>query len=181
GETIHAELDLPIGTARRWARDPRRPARARLRAHQVLGAELERLDAAGWRVLHAVPLPGADRIDHLLIGPGGVFAVHTVPAHRLRLQIADPEIRAGRGVPVPLLRLTRRRAERACSALATAVRPVLAVVGAARLEVLRAPGDVRVLRERDVASFADLGAVHKPADIAALHALARDRRTWLRS
>jgi hypothetical protein len=34
---------------------------------------------AGWRVLHAVPHGEVGEIDHLVIGPGGVFAVTTTP------------------------------------------------------------------------------------------------------
>jgi hypothetical protein len=40
----------------------------------VVGAVLESLD--GWRVLHDVSL-GRGNIDHVLIGPGGIFAVET--------------------------------------------------------------------------------------------------------
>ncbi|MFF3242845.1 nuclease-related domain-containing protein [Streptomyces sp. NPDC002870] len=176
GEALHAELDrLPDG--RRLRRDPRR---AELAAQQLLGDTLDRLEDAGWRIIHSVPLPGADRIDHLAVGPGGVLAVHTLAARRLRVRVADPMVRAGRGVPGPLLRLTRRRAERATLALTAAVRPVLAVVGAARLDVLPAPPDVRILREDEVLALARLGGVLKPADIELLYAAARDRRTWLR-
>ncbi|HET6360335.1 MAG TPA: NERD domain-containing protein, partial [Streptomyces sp.] len=81
----------------------------------------------------------------------------------------------------PLLRLTRRRAERATLALAAAVRPVLAVVGAARLDVLPVPPDIRIIRDDEVPALARLGGVLKPADIEALYATARDRRTWLRA
>ncbi|MFI1394984.1 nuclease-related domain-containing protein [Streptomyces sp. NPDC020681] len=178
GEALLALLDREPATPRRFRQDPRL---AQLDAEQLLGGELDRLDAAGWRILHSVPLPGADRIDHLAVGPGGVLAVHTLPAHRLRIRIADPAVRAGRGEPVPMLRLTRRRAERASLALATAVRPVLAVVGAARLDVLPSPPDVRIMQEGEVRALVRLGGVLKPADIESLYATARDRRTWLRA
>ncbi|MGW4027935.1 nuclease-related domain-containing protein [Streptomyces sp. NPDC004838] len=181
GEALHAELDhLP--TPGRFSRDPRRARRAQLAAEHLLGGALDRLDGAGWRILHSVPLPGGDRIDHLAIGPGGVLAVHTLAAPGLRIRVTDPLVRAGRSEPVPLLRLTRRRAERASLALATAVRPVLAVTGAARLDAPSpAPVDVRILNENEVPALARLGGVHKPADIEALYAVARDRRTWLRT
>ncbi|MFI6285497.1 nuclease-related domain-containing protein [Streptomyces sp. NPDC051018] len=179
GEALYAELD-GVPRPGRLSRDPRRARFAQLAAEELLGGALDRLEDAGWRVLHAVPLPGGDRIDHLAIGPGGVLAVHTVTARGTRLRIADPEVRAGRAEPVPLLRLTRRRAERASLALTTAVRPVLAVVGPARLEVVRpAPVDVRILRENEVAALASLGGVHKPADIESLYTTARNRHTWL--
>ncbi len=176
GEALIAELDR-VPAPGRFRRDPRRD---QLDAEQLLGAALDRLEGVGWRILHAVPLPGADRVDHLAIGPGGVLAVHTLPGRRMRIRITDPAVRAP-GAPVPLLRLTRRRAERASFALATAVRPVLAVVGATRLNVLPTPPDVRILRENEVLALARLGGVLKPADIEALHTTARDRRTWLRA
>ncbi|NDZ99453.1 NERD domain-containing protein, partial [Streptomyces sp. SID10116] len=48
------------------------------------------------------------------------------------------------------------------------------------LDVAAPPRDVRVLREADLPGLARLGGVLKPADVEALHALARDRRTWER-
>jgi nuclease-like protein len=184
GEALHAALDSLAVSARSHPVSPRRlrqdPRRGELAAQQLLGDGLDRLEGAGWRILHSVPLPGADHIDHLAVGPGGVLAVHTLAARRLRVRIADPMVRTGRGGPSPLLRLTRRRAERATLALATAVRPVLAVVGAARLDLLPAPPDVRILRDEEVPALARLGGVLKPAEIEALYATARDRRTWLR-
>jgi hypothetical protein len=178
GEALHVELERLPASPRSLRRDPRRAA---LAAQQLLGDELDRLEGAGWRILHSVPLPGADHIDHLAVGPGGVLAVQTLPARRLRVRIADPLVRVGRGEPAPLLRLTRRRAERATLALATAVRPVLAVIGAARLDAIPAPPDVRILRDDEVPALGRLGGVLKPADIEALYAAARDRRTWLRA
>ncbi len=55
------------GAARRWARGA---AGERLTA-QVLAP----LDRLGWSVLHDRRLPGGANIDHLVIGPGGVWVV----------------------------------------------------------------------------------------------------------
>ncbi|MEV6393390.1 nuclease-related domain-containing protein [Streptomyces sp. NPDC051907] len=190
GEALHAELarqaDLAPAPARarRLRPDARRPRhdplRAELAAQQLLGDALDRLDGAGWRILHAVPLPGAGPIDHLAVGPGGVLAVHTLQARRLRVRIADPLVRVGRE-SAPLLRLTRRRAERAALALAAAVRPVLAVVGSTRLDAVPSPPGVLLLRHDEAPALARLGGVLKPAEVEALYATARDRRTWLRA
>lgn len=38
----------------------------------------------GWRVLHAVPHGVADEIDHLVIGPAGVFTATSTPSSALR-------------------------------------------------------------------------------------------------
>ncbi|MFI9587667.1 nuclease-related domain-containing protein [Streptomyces sp. NPDC052236] len=190
GEALHAELDdLPdrrgfgfasgLASGFGFRTDPRR---AELAAQELLGDALDQLEGAGWRLLHSVALPGAERIDHLAIGPAGVLAVHTLAARRLRVRIADPMVRVGHGEPSPRLRLARRCAGRAALALTAGVSPLLAVVGAARVEVEGAPPeDVRILREDEVPEqLGRLGGVLKPADIEALYATARDRRTWLR-
>ncbi|MFD7893515.1 nuclease-related domain-containing protein [Streptomyces sp. NPDC059743] len=167
-----------------YRRDPYRrdPRHGELLAQQLLGDHLDRLEAAGWRVLHSIPLPGAGagaRIDHLAIGPAGVLAVRTVAACGRRVRIADPMVRTGRAQPQPHLRWARRAAERASFALATAVRPVLAVAEASRLDAVPSSSDVRILRDTEISTLASLGGVLKPADIEALYATARDRHTWL--
>ncbi|MER5560980.1 hypothetical protein CG740_36495 [Streptomyces sp. CB01201] len=177
GEALLGDLDRHAGP-RRLRPDPRR---RELAAQQLAGAALERLEGAGWRVLHSVPLPGAATIDHLLVGPAGVYAVRSLDARRRRVRIADPLVTVGRAAPLPLLRDARHRAERASFALAAAVRAVLLLVDAERVE--RGPAvapDVRVLTDRDLPELARAGGVLKPADVESLYWTARDRRTWLR-
>ncbi|MEV3989127.1 nuclease-related domain-containing protein [Streptomyces sp. NPDC049837] len=176
GEALYAALDQ--APARRFRNDPRP---VELAAQRRVGDALDGLDAAGWRALHCVPLPGGARIDHLAIGPGGVFAVRTLAARGRRARIADPYVATGRAEPRPHLRWVRRDAERAAHALATAVRPVLAVADPGRLEVPPGLDGVRVLRDGEIPSLARLGGVLKPADVDALYTAARDRRTWLRT
>ncbi|MET9530465.1 MULTISPECIES: NERD domain-containing protein [unclassified Streptomyces] len=204
GEALHTAL---AGIAvSRFRPAPRRAALAALTAQEALGAELDTLEGAGWRVLHSVPLTGGGHIGHLLIGPAGVLSVRTLYARKRTVRIADPLVTAGRGQPEPQLRRARHEAERASLALAAAVRPVLGIVGAARVEsatpdtggrggpggpgerpdeawLLRGDGQVgvRVLRDGEVGALAGLGGVLKPADIESLYATARDRRTWLRA
>ncbi|GAA3375544.1 NERD domain-containing protein [Streptomyces sannanensis] len=179
GEALHTELER-FAPRHRYRHDPRRDE---LAAQQAVGAELERLEGAGWRVLHSVPLPGdgdISRIDHVLIGPAGVMTVRTLHARRQRVLIADPMVRAGRGEPTPELRWARRQAERASLALAAAVVPGLALYGAARVDIVPSFRDVRILRDDAADELTRLGGVLKPADIEGLYAVARDRGTWLR-
>ncbi|HET6856645.1 MAG TPA: nuclease-related domain-containing protein, partial [Streptomyces sp.] len=180
GEALHSELAADAGRAHRFRSDPRRAA---LAAQQLIGEELERLEGIGWRVLHSVPLPGAAYLSHLLIGPGGVLSVRTLHGGngKQRVKIADPLVQVGRSEPLPHLRWARREAERATFALATAVRPVLALAGAGRVDPAPLLRDVRILREREVPELAGAGGVLKPTDVEALYASARDRRTWLRA
>ncbi|MFI8218711.1 nuclease-related domain-containing protein [Streptomyces sp. NPDC085932] len=175
GEALLVALDRDPGPARRLRPDPRRRA---LEAEQTIGEALDRLDGAGWHALHSVPLPGGDRIHHLLIGPGGLFALHTLHARRHRVTVADPMVTVGRRDPHPLLRAVRAAADRASYALTAEVRPVLALVDPAAVTVPTAPREVRVLTDAQLDALSHQGGVLKPADVEALHAMARDRNTW---
>ncbi|MBB0233045.1 hypothetical protein FOE67_27025 [Streptomyces calidiresistens] len=158
-----------------------------------MGTALDRLEPAGRRTLHSLPLPARAVLAHLTIGPGGVFAVHTVHAGGAPVVIGAPAgaepagdlIRVGsRTEPHP--RLARRAAVRAARVLGRAagepveVRPVLAVV-AGRIRMVRRPADLPVLDMTDGTPPAvlDRGTpVLKPDRVEYLHALARDRRNW---
>ncbi|QGV78572.1 nuclease-related domain-containing protein [Streptomyces ficellus] len=177
GETLHTVCGGE-GPGRHRTFGRRDPRPAELAARQRIGDALDGLGGAGWRVLHCVPLPGSALIDHLAIGPPGVFAVGTVAARGRRVRIAGPAVAVGRAEPRPRVRAVRRDAERAAHALATAVRPVLAVDGPGRLEVAPGLDGVHVLRDGEIPSLARLGGVLKPADVESLYATARDRRTW---
>ncbi|NSL43365.1 nuclease-related domain-containing protein [Streptomyces sp. 8P21H-1] len=177
GEALQTVLDHEPGPQRLLRPDPRRRA---LEAELAVGEALDRLEGAGWHTLHSVPLPGGDRVHHLVIGPGGLFAVHTLYARRQRVLVADPMVTVGRREARPVLRLVRAGADRASYALTAEVHPVLALFGPRDVAVTAPPRDVRILLDTDVTSLARSGGVLKPADIEALHAMARDRGTWVR-
>ncbi|GGQ50699.1 nuclease-related domain-containing protein [Streptomyces flaveolus] len=177
GEALLVALDRDPGPAHRLRPDPRR---RELAAEQLTGQVLDRLDGAGWHTLHSVPLPGGDRIHHLVIGPGGLFALHVLPARRQRVRIADPLVTLGRRAPWPLLDRVRADADRASYALTAEVRPVLVLAGPAGVDVAVPPREVRVLTAEELPGLARPGGVLKPADVEALHAMARDRTAWTR-
>ncbi|MFE1324087.1 nuclease-related domain-containing protein [Streptomyces sp. NPDC058735] len=177
GEALLVALDRDPGPPRRLRPDPRRRA---LAAEQAIGDALDRLDGAGWHALHSVPLPGGDRIHHLLIGPGGLYAVHTLYARKHRVTVSDPVVALGRRDPYPLLRRVRSDAARASHALTAEVRPVLALLAPASVSTPAAPRDVRILTDTDLDALSRQGGLLKPADVQALHAMARDRNTWAR-
>lgn len=63
-------------------------------AGKSVGARLEELRAEGWQVLHSVPIGTRGRhIDHVLIGPGGVFVVNseTDPHPHLRSSLLEAD------------------------------------------------------------------------------------------
>jgi hypothetical protein len=106
---------------RRWAAGERHTAR--------LLAGLER---QGWVVLHDLAVPGSRaNLDHLVIGPGGVFVVDS-KQYRGRLQL-DPTGRLwhGRYPLAPTLRAVSFEADRAAQVLADpqVVVPIVAVHG----------------------------------------------------
>ena len=175
GEALVIALDRDPAPAHRLRPDPRRRA---LAAEQAVGAALDGLEGAGWHALHSVSLPGGDRIHHLVIGPGGLFAVHALHARRQRILVADPTVTVGRRAPQPLLRRVRACADRASYVLTAGVHPVLALVEPARVEVATPLRQVRVLKDTDLPGLTRLGGMLKPAEVEALHAMARDRRTW---
>ncbi|MFJ4830026.1 nuclease-related domain-containing protein [Streptomyces sp. NPDC088747] len=177
GEALVIALDRDPGPAHRLRPDPRRRA---LAAEQTVGEALDHLEGAGWHTLHSIPLPGGDRLHHVVIGPGGLFSVRALYARKQRVRVADPMVTLGRREPQPLLRRVRADADRASYALTAEVRPVLAVAGPADLQVVVPLREARVLRDTELAGLARLGGVLKPADVEALHAMARDRRTWTR-
>jgi Nuclease-related domain len=177
GEALLVALDRDPGPSRRLRPDPRRRA---LTAEQTVGDALDRLDGAGWHALHSVPLPGGDRVHHLAIGPGGLFAVHSLYARKQKVTVADPMVTLGRRDPEPLLRRVRADADRASYALTAEVHPVLALVEPADVSMPAPPREVRVLKDTDLTGLTRLGGVLKPADVEALHAMARDRQTWRR-
>ncbi|MET9877255.1 nuclease-related domain-containing protein [Actinacidiphila glaucinigra] len=159
--------------------------RAGLAGERAVGAELGRLASSGWRVLHSVPLPRDVDIDHLLIGPGGVFTINTKHHRQKRVWVGDTAVTINRGAPQAYVRKSRVEAKRSAAILERAgvrveVEPVLVFVGAVSVEVVPSLLDVRVIRkEREVSALGALGGKLSPAQIEAVYAVARDRRNWL--
>jgi hypothetical protein len=101
-----------------------------------------------WHVLHAVPVGKDDSdIDHVVIGPGGVFTINTKHHRGQSVWIAGRTFMVA-GHKQPYLRNAEHEARRASRLLAAATGapvPVVAVVGAKSLTVKEQPSDVVVL------------------------------------
>jgi Nuclease-related domain len=116
----------PSPQARAW----RRGATGERRTARLLG----RLERHGWAVLHDLAVPGSRaNIDHLAIGPGGVFVVDS-KRYTGRLNLAgDGSLWHGPYPLAPVLRAVRFEADQAAQVLATPgveVVPLVAVHGA---------------------------------------------------
>lgn len=113
-----------------------------------VGRELELLGPE-WRILHGVPVGtrGSD-IDHVVIGPAGVFTVNTKHHPGASVDVKGDGIFVGRDFQ-PYVRNARTEAGRArTAATGVAARPrihPLVVMVGARLRVKRGPVDVTVL------------------------------------
>jgi hypothetical protein len=108
----------------------RRGAAGERRTARLLGP----LERHGWAVLHDLAVPGSRaNLDHLLIGPGGVFVIDSKQYRgRLRLD-AVGKLWHGRYSLAPALRAVSWEADQAARVLpdpGLAVVPVMAVHGA---------------------------------------------------
>jgi Nuclease-related domain len=116
----------PSPDARAW----RRGAAGERRTAQLL----DPLERHGWAVLHDLAVPRSQaNIDHLVIGPGGVFVIDS-KQYRGRLQF-DPSGRLwhGRYPLTPTLRAVSFEADQAAQVLpdpGVVVRPIMAIHGA---------------------------------------------------
>jgi hypothetical protein len=154
-----------------------------LAGERRVGAELERLTFRGWWVLHSIPLPREVDIDHLLIGPGGVFCVNTKYPRGERIWVGDDSVKIG-ALSYPYVRKCRAEARRASLALTRAcgfvveVSPVLAFMDTAKLTVVPSLRDVRVVGDREVCALGRLKGIWTPAEVEAIYQVARNARTW---
>jgi hypothetical protein len=109
-----------VGTFLKRALDVKTPERAfRVGAagEEAVGPRLERLLKHGWKVLHSIPVgKGKSDIDHLLIGPAGIYTINTKNHPGGRVWVGEHSIRVN-GQPTDYLRNSRYEAERVRKAL----------------------------------------------------------------
>ncbi|MFC4753609.1 nuclease-related domain-containing protein [Dietzia aurantiaca] len=155
-------------------------------------AVAEQLARAGadWRVLHAVRVGdrGAD-IDHIVIGPGGVFTVNTKHHPKAAVWVGGDTVMIN-GRRVPYVRNSRYEATRASRMLAervgfpVPVTGLIALVGARRGFTIRAqPTDcaVVVVPSRGVGRYLRSRPQRMGLrEIDAIHEVARCSDTWQR-
>lgn len=138
-----------------------------------------------WRVLHAIPVGsrGSD-IDHLLVGPGGVFTINTKHHPGAKIWVADGTFMVN-GRRQPYIRNSRHEAARAARLLTAAcefpvsVEGVIVAVRADAVTVKSPPDGVHVVPRIQVVRWLRRRTeVHSPAAVDAIYAAARRSTTW---
>jgi hypothetical protein len=157
---------------------------------EAVGARLDKLVKQGWHVLHSVPVGKGDSdIDHVLIGPGGVFTVNTKRHPNKAITVNGDSLRVG-GYRQPYLRNSRFEADRASKLLSEACGfPVLAKATLVFLTgtllpdvtIKRAPADVAILDRMDIPGiFRRSKRKLDEGQISAIYEQARRSTTWKR-
>jgi hypothetical protein len=148
-----------------------------------VGRQLRKLGPA-WRVIHSVPVGRGDSdIDHVVIGPAGVFTLNTKNHGRSRVWVAENAFQVN-GRKTQYLRNSRFEAQRASKYLTAAcgchvsVEPVI-VVMAATVKVKAPPAGVHVVGGKRIARWLSTRpAVMAPDEVDRIFAEARRDSTW---
>ncbi|MEU7408953.1 nuclease-related domain-containing protein [Streptomyces sp. NPDC042638] len=155
-----------------------------LAGERRVGAELNRLGRHGWRVLHSIPLANKVDIDHLMVGPGGVFSINTKHHDKRAVWVGDDSVKVDHGKPAPYARKSRAEAKRVARVLErycdfpVPVEPVLVFVGVTELEVVATQLDVRVYQERRLSALAPLSGALTTDQVEQVYSVARHRQAW---
>lgn len=180
-----------IGTVLARAMDMKTDERAyRVGAggEETVGARLEKLRKHGWHVLHSVPVGsrGSD-IDHVLVGPGGVWTINTKNHPGGRVWVGRHAVKVN-GYSQPYLRNSRFEAERAGKLLTAAcgfpveVRAALVFLTGTLfpdVTVKQAPDGVAILDRMDLPrAFKRARRCLSNDRVEAIYDLARRSTTW---
>jgi len=159
------------------------------KGEEKVGRELARLPNA-WRALHSVPVGtrGSD-IDHVVIGPGGVFTVNAKNHPDARVWVKGDTVLVN-GQRVHYVRNSRFEAKRASSKLTElcglpiSVVGIVSLVGCNRgLEVKAQPSDgsVFVVARRNIVQWLTRhGEILDADQVERIFGIARRSTTWTR-
>lgn len=160
------------------------------KGERLVGEELLKLTRRDprWAALHAIPVGrrGAD-IDHLLLGPGGVFALNTKHHPDARIRVSGSTFTVN-GHRVPYVHRSEREAARATRLLSAAIERPVPVTGMivpvgchAPIAVTVQPRSVHVVTRRDLVRWMSaLGQVWSVDDLHQIWEQARRSTTWTR-
>jgi hypothetical protein len=139
----------------------------------------------GWRVIHSVPVGTGDTdIDHVVIGPAGVFTLNTKNHLGGRVSVNAKAIDVN-GTYQPYIAKSRAEGKRATKLISAAcgyyvaVRP-LVVIMASDLRIKGTPQDVTVVGRKRISKWlAGQTPTLTKDSVDAIYAVARRRSTWV--
>jgi hypothetical protein len=154
---------------------------------EKVGAQLDKVVSRDprWRIIHAVPVGnrGSD-IDHLIIGPGGVFTANAKHHPGAKIWVGGNTFMVN-GNREPYVRNSRHEAARAAALLTDAcgfpvhVEAVIVPVNADDVVVKSQPDGVSVVPRKQVAPWLlRHGDILNGSTIDAIHDVARRSTTW---
>lgn len=189
-EVLRAQSGAPPRS--RWARLFGRSPLSATSDPWYLGAvgELEigrLLDRLGpeWTAIHAIPIgkAGSD-IDHLVIGPGGIFTINAKHHEGKRIWLGARRLLVN-GQRTDHLRNAAFEGRRVAKLLSRgarrpiAVTPIVAIVGARGLTVRERPADVEVIVDRQLVGWLQRrGRAILASEVDELTRIALDPETW---
>ena len=141
----------------------------------------------GWHVLHSVPVgSGSSDLDHVVIGPAGVFTINTKHHRGQNVWVGGRRILVN-GQRTDHLRNAKYEAKRTSKLLSVAARmlvdvtPIVAIVGAKRMTVRERPFDVAVLRATELTRWLQQHPVTlTPEQVHHLAVVAAQPASWKR-
>ncbi|MGA5360641.1 nuclease-related domain-containing protein [Streptomyces purpurascens] len=151
---------------------------------RVTGRRLDRLTRRGWFTLHAVQWASGADIDHLVIGPAGVFTVNSKRHKGKTVWYGDSAITVNRA-PTRHIVISQHEARRVSEVLSrrcgadVSARPVISIVHAAKITVKNAAPPVIVLAAEQLDRvLSGLTPTLSQDQIARIYTVARDPQTW---
>jgi hypothetical protein len=146
---------------------------------------LNRLRNRGWCTLHAIQWASGADIDHLAIGPAGVFSINSKRHRGKTIWYGDTAITVN-GAPTRHIAVSQSEARRVSRVLSrhcgvnVPVRPVISVVHAAKLIVKGANPPVLVLAVDDLARIlSGLSPTLSNDQVTHIYDVARSADTWV--
>ena len=141
----------------------------------------------GWFVLHSVPVgSGSSDLDHVAIGPAGVFTINTKHHRGQNVWVGGRRILVN-GQRTDHLRNAKYEAKRTSKLLSVAARmlvdvtPIVAIVGAKRMTVRERPFDVAVLRATELTRWLQQHPVTlTPEQVRHIAVVAAQPASWKR-
>lgn len=150
----------------------------------AVGRALEQLPSE-WTAFHALPVgTKGSAIDHLVVGPGGIFTIKTRRHRGDSVLVSDRSVMVS-GQHRPYLRDAEHDADSVArilkerTTLLTPIQPIVALVGPKQITIRQAPDRVKVLDSRQLQWWlAKRPVILPPADVLDVAAIVDDPATW---